>query len=546
MFIDLKIWNLILEKNISISDSLSDRLTAIHSQWNDPIAAGLLKYLKTDYEKLNIDSLDIADSDYISYIPVNKTKPEKTTIGRIASKLGLGSNQEIEIFVNRYKAYAKTGVEFKLLETEEDILWAFLEKNCSKRGTISQSCMNDKYSQEGLKIYAKIGVKILVLVSNNIVIGRAVVWDKIKFMDRVYYEEDHIPALFIKWAKDRGYEWKKEQSTSYGQTDKYDFKWPCKLRESDRIPFMDTLIFYYETKDWSGLVSKAPVPTSINDILFSTQNLAGEAILEDIIELSDGRLEWGTFVLHKNNKLYTKREWTNIWGAWIENSNLKEGKPLLVPTTIKEWIQLHWPEMIIDDKIKLTKPLNLMEFMKNSGAKHDIVINNASYKLSLWGDINFSLIEGRGMLHVAGVDLSNQTIRHDNLDLVDCGVKNTVFFCDRLRIANETPDLPKKCISTYLSLIVKNKKVLVDGNVKIDGTKIQIEKARFITVEGDWEISIKDTTFCTLTGVQILNIDSCTSLTLDNCLVLGPVNTHKLVLKNQELNDFIKYTKLIS
>jgi hypothetical protein len=123
------------------------------------------------------------------------------------------------------------------------------------------SCMNDAYDCVEIYSYIK-NLQLLVLLnSNNHIVGRALVWtdkNQRRIMDRIYFTKDLYYYKFIKWAKENGVYWKKrnisggspfmigdEQRTLRVEIEVPDvFNW----RDSGYLfPYMDTFYFAWRT-----------------------------------------------------------------------------------------------------------------------------------------------------------------------------------------------------------------------------------------------------------------------------------------------------------
>ena len=89
--------------------------------------------------------------------------------------------------------------------------WSSYAEDC---GTLGHSCMRSESDKKKVEFYAQMGdsVKILVLLnSDNLVLGRAILWqkcynrrrkDSFKVMDRVYTVRNSYEILFHRWAVD--------------------------------------------------------------------------------------------------------------------------------------------------------------------------------------------------------------------------------------------------------------------------------------------------------------------------------------------------------
>ncbi len=143
-------------------------------------------------------------------------------IGRTVRQILTGNkinvtDQEIEKFVNTYKnawdkKFKKSEEGFHLVSGEEIRKW-YLESNyVPGGGTLNNSCMRYKESQEYLNIYTENTdcCQLLILLDDrNRLLGRALVW-KLKagtgkkdyFLDRIYTRFDNDVEKFADWFRD--------------------------------------------------------------------------------------------------------------------------------------------------------------------------------------------------------------------------------------------------------------------------------------------------------------------------------------------------------
>lgn len=128
-------------------------------------------------------------------------------------------NKEFEIFSNKYKAeYNEDGLTFHLLENKKIPHVYGMERKPG--GRLGDSCMNDDKSY--MEIYKKCDkCKILILKdSEGLLCGRALVWfisDDFTLLDRIYTSSDYYDDMFIDYAVDKKWHYKKHYKT-------YDYK----------------------------------------------------------------------------------------------------------------------------------------------------------------------------------------------------------------------------------------------------------------------------------------------------------------------------------
>ena len=161
-----------------------------------------------------------------SYLKI-KLKP------RVNSKIGSTLNKifkdvkpsEIEDFVNSYKSFYYNEMKSMKVVNGENVRRLYYGgKHHSSSGPLGISCMRHDRCQNYFKLYThnKEIFSLLVLMSDEgLVKARALLWNlgkengldnDFKFMDRVYYSEDSQIPLFIKWAKENGYNYKEKMS----------------------------------------------------------------------------------------------------------------------------------------------------------------------------------------------------------------------------------------------------------------------------------------------------------------------------------------------
>ena len=203
--------------------------------------------------------------DGMSYIPSNRTqvinengtwgrqgreggKPAKIVRKVIAPRfLRLLKERDFEEFANAYKlAYQSNGLTFALLPSSE------IANTYADPTAQFSSCMNQGDSNN-FAIYNAPNVQILTLRSATHLEGRALVWtldDGRVFLDRFYTGQDHMKALFVEYAEDRGWLYKRYHNTYTSKT-----LWVCngvdvneEVRvtiptDHDRYPYIDTFTF---------------------------------------------------------------------------------------------------------------------------------------------------------------------------------------------------------------------------------------------------------------------------------------------------------------
>jgi hypothetical protein len=147
-------------------------------------------------------------------------------VGRFIRKLfgNKFSDVDIDIFVQKWKAYfSETDLQFKILDNEY-IPWAYSSRNYTQLGkfnsSLMSSCMNDVSFIKFYTEQCSKNVKVIVLVNKidendfkkNHVFGRALLWELSngeKFMDRIYnvFPENYIQ--FENYAKENNFLYQK-------------------------------------------------------------------------------------------------------------------------------------------------------------------------------------------------------------------------------------------------------------------------------------------------------------------------------------------------
>ncbi len=185
-------------------------------------------------------------------------------------------DKEIEEFVNLYKAsydfIQDVDKQFSIVKGKDISFWYKQENYVSGGGILSNSCMCQKPS-EFFDIYSKNvnQCSLVILYSDNgrlsedgsylsdKIKGRAILWDvmvdgkMVKFLDRIYTNQDSDVQLFIQYADKNGWYHKKEQSM-YPDMDIINEagdilpKLRIKLEfvDHDRYPYIDTMCYFVD------------------------------------------------------------------------------------------------------------------------------------------------------------------------------------------------------------------------------------------------------------------------------------------------------------
>jgi hypothetical protein len=281
---------LILEAFLSADTSFLSKLYKISRQSNtsSTIADMILSRIN---DKDWVSEIDLKqdffkttdDKDKVSFIQTNRIKDEVkdpyNMPGRTDVKVGRAikyiakdlydikiTDKQIEDFVNVYKSIADEGEDDFRFYVGDEIKSGYTEKNYSdtSSGTLGSSCMTGHPSF--LKIYTKNEkkVRLLVLLEDGKICGRALVWkldkspcDAEYFMDRVYTNRDYEVNKFTQYADKNG--WLYKQSMACGDTPAVKFKYNGKEvfgeisvkvdGKHSKYPYMDTLFCLNKDKD---------------------------------------------------------------------------------------------------------------------------------------------------------------------------------------------------------------------------------------------------------------------------------------------------------
>lgn len=182
--------------------------------------------------------------------------------------------KDIEEFVNLYKAsydfIQDVDKQFSIVKGNDISFWYKQENYISGGGILYNSCMCQK-TAEFFDIYVKNvnQCSLVILYSDNgklnedgsyvsdKIKGRAILWDvkvdgkMVKFLDRIYTNQDSDVQLFIQYANKNGWYYKKEQSM-YPDMDIINEvgdilpKLYIKLEYPDhgKYPYIDTMCYY--------------------------------------------------------------------------------------------------------------------------------------------------------------------------------------------------------------------------------------------------------------------------------------------------------------
>ncbi len=224
----------------------SNRFKELFIQIKNPVS-NVLHKLENSKLFINYTDIDIVpNTDKVSFKDISKGVTITIKIGRFINKIITDSGidtknryasgilyceqKDIENFVYLYKAFNcfdEFSKKFEIVSGEDIRKW-YLEDNNISIGTLGESCMRYENCQPFLDIYAlnpeQINLLILKDNTGNKIVGRALIWkniylrvdgvetkEVINFMDRIYYNNDSIAAVFKLWAKNNSHYYKLRQ-----------------------------------------------------------------------------------------------------------------------------------------------------------------------------------------------------------------------------------------------------------------------------------------------------------------------------------------------
>jgi hypothetical protein len=156
------------------------------------------------------------------------------------------TSSDVEKFVNAYSAliiYRRNASKyFEIVSGEKIKYWYYKDNYSSSTGQLGSSCMRYDDCQNYFNIYIENPDVCQLLIFKNVtgdkINGRALLWidvDGKKCMDRIYTTKDNYNILFLKWAKENGYE--------YIYRSEINIKVKIKNKDYNKYPYLDTLFF---------------------------------------------------------------------------------------------------------------------------------------------------------------------------------------------------------------------------------------------------------------------------------------------------------------
>jgi hypothetical protein len=188
-------------------------------------------------------------------------------LGRLVNALlpGKYTSKDIEEFTNKFKAaLSKQGEYFEEVYGEDIENWYSAGNYKEMSGTLGNSCMARKSGLFGIYTENPDVCKLLILVEDDKIIGRALVWklSSIKiygkdpaqdswFMDRQYTIKDSDVEKFRNYAKEKGWIYKSSNNhhsftnvTIEGEEKNATLEVQVKATNYGRYPYMDTFRRY--------------------------------------------------------------------------------------------------------------------------------------------------------------------------------------------------------------------------------------------------------------------------------------------------------------
>jgi hypothetical protein len=194
---------------------------------------------------------------------LDKKSRNEVKLGRFVNAVlpGKFTPKDIEEFTNQFKAtLEKSGERFEIVEGDDIDFWYSSSNYKENSGTLGNSCMAHKSGYFGLYTENPEVCKMLVLLEDDKLIGRALVWklDSIKrirkdvevaewFMDRQYTIKDSDVEKFRNYAKEKGWAYKSYNNHHSfspvifnGEEFNADMTVRVKSKKYPKYPYMDT------------------------------------------------------------------------------------------------------------------------------------------------------------------------------------------------------------------------------------------------------------------------------------------------------------------
>jgi hypothetical protein len=213
------------------------------------------------FNQIDSGEFGLADA-YYNALDLGSRSRNDIKLGRLVNALlpGKYTSKDIEDFTNKFKAKIKKQEEVFEEVTGEDInYWYYADNYEVMSGSLGSSCMARKKGLFDIYVKNPDVCKLLILVKDDKLIGRALVWklDTIKvnnkeletnwFMDRQYTINDSLVEKFRNYAEEKGWITKTRNSHSSFEEvtigeDYFNAKMTVKVKVENyqKFPYMDT------------------------------------------------------------------------------------------------------------------------------------------------------------------------------------------------------------------------------------------------------------------------------------------------------------------
>ncbi len=229
-----------------------------------PISKSNLSLLDTLLKKIENGETSQSDVNHIfTAYELDKKSRNEVKLGRFINAVlpGKYTPKDIEEFTNQFKAtLEKQGEHFEEVSGEEINHWYNYENYKEMSGSLGNSCMAKKSGLFSIYVNNPEVCKMLILVEDDKLIGRAIVWklNTIKcygvdpepdvwFMDRQYSINDTYVEKFRNYAKEKGWYYKSYNNhhslstvTIKGEEKNCDMTIQVKPGKYKQYPYMDT------------------------------------------------------------------------------------------------------------------------------------------------------------------------------------------------------------------------------------------------------------------------------------------------------------------
>jgi len=248
-------------------------------------------------------------------------------IGKLIRKIfpGKYSDVDIEKFVNEFKSSSEKDAEkFILVEGEDIDKYYWYESYREEKGDLGRSCMSRKKNLFDIYVKNPDVCKLLVLLENDKVIGRSLIWkifsnnksnDIEYFMDRQYTIEQSDVVKFQKYASNKGWAYKTYNNhysfskiTFNGEEFYCDIIVKVDPEDYEYYPYMDTFRRY----------------NFITGELFNDDDISnngGQYLLDDtegdFTEIEDGK--WSEFLQRMVNS--ENAVWSEPYGDYLDETS---------------------------------------------------------------------------------------------------------------------------------------------------------------------------------------------------------------------------------